>query len=266
MPRPTISYAMSEDDPLRIAFIRGVERLAGRRTLERHYDATRALDLDSFWAAALDRLGVTLDLEPPSPAPVIPKTGPALVVANHPFGVLDGLALCHLVSQVRPNFRILVNHVLCRDERVAHHFLPIDFSGTGAARRQNVRSMRAACTHLHEGGALALFPAGGVATAPRPFADAEDLDWSPLAARLVHEAEASVVPIHFDGENSRLFQLASQVSHTLRLALLIHEALNKQGDTLSVRLGDPLPYDALAGLDRQALTARLRRATLRGAQ
>lgn len=115
---------------------------------------------------------------------------------------------------------------------------------------------------MHDGGALILFPAGGVATASTPLAPAQDLDWTPLLARLVHEGEAPVVPIYFNGQNSRLFQWAGHVSLTLRLALLIREALRKQGDTLSARIGRPIPYNALADLDRTTLTTHLREATL----
>jgi putative hemolysin len=257
-----ITYASPSDPPLRSALIRGLERLTGRRELQRKYDSTRDLDANSLWAAALDQLDVSLSVRPLDPTAAIPSDGPVLVVANHPFGVLDGLAICRLVSAVRPRFRILVNSVLCRDERVAHHFLPIDFSGNSAARRRNVRSLKTAFRQLNEGGALILFPAGGVATAPTPLASAQDLDWKPLLARLVHEGEAPVVPLYFDGQNSRLFQWASHVSLTLRLALLIREALRKQGDTLSARIGTPIPYDRLADLGRDALTTHLREVTL----
>jgi putative hemolysin len=259
---PSLSYASSADSLPRTALIQGVEWVTGRRTLERHYAATRSVPIRAVWRTALNRLGVTLDVAPESPGTALPSDESVVVVANHPFGVVDGLALCHLAAQARPDFRILVNSVLCRDERVAAHFLPVDFSGTRTARRQNVRSVRTALTHLRDGGALLVFPAGGVATAPGPLANAADLDWSPLVARLVHKAEAPVVPVYFDGQNSRLFQLASQVSHTLRLALLLREALNKEGTRLPVRLGAPLPYEALASLSPDALTAHLRRATL----
>lgn len=261
---PRLSYASPEDPPVKAALIRGIERLTGRRRLERHYASTADVEGTSVWAAALDQLDVTLDATPPAPGTVVPSEGPVVVVANHPFGVLDGLAICRLVSQVRPRFRILVNSVLCRDERVAHHFLPIDFSGAEGARRRNVRSLKAAFRHLRGGGALALFPAGGVATAPRPLGAAEDLAWKPLLARLVHEAEAPVVPVYFAGQNSRLFQIASRVSLTVRLALIAREVLRKTGDTLSVRVGDAIPYDDLAHIeDRDRMTALLRQQTLR---
>jgi putative hemolysin len=217
-----------------------------------------------MWTAALDRLDVTLDVSPADVAAVCPSEGPVVVVANHPYGVLDGLALCRLITQVRPDFRLLVNRVLCRDARAERYFLPINFSESGAAQRQNVRSIKAALSHLQEGGTLGLFPAGGVATAPHPFGTARDLSWKPLLATLIHTAEAPVLPVHFAGQNSRLFQIVSQVSLTLRLALLMREALCQQGTTLPVHLGEPLPYADLAALaDRTALVQRLRHATLR---
>lgn len=231
--------------------------------MENHYAATRASSADAFWEAALDQLDVTLNVAPSDPATVLPSEGPVVVVANHPFGVLDGLAICHLVSQVRSDFRILVNSVLCRDERVAHHFLPIDFSGSGAAHDLNVRSVKAAFGQLHDDGVVVVFPAGGVATAARPLGPVNELSWKPLVARLIRKREASVLPIYFHGHNSRLFQIVSQMSLTLRLSLLLREALQKEGDTLSVRLGAPIPYaDLPRAASPEELTDWLRTRTL----
>lgn len=247
---------------MRAAVIRGLEWLTGRRQMERHYAATQDVSPGAFWAAALDRLDVTLDVTP-APSTVFPETGAAIVVANHPLGILDGLVLCRLVSQVRPDFHILVNRVLCRGDRIGHHFLPIDFSGSRAAQRQNVRSIKRAFDCLHAGSVLVVFPAGGVATASRPFGPVVELPWKPLLGRLVRKRKVPVVPVYVDGHNSRLFQLASQVSLTLRLSLLLHETLRKTGERLTVRLGHPIPYDALAPLgDRQALARYLRTVTL----
>lgn len=117
---------------------------------------------------------------------------------------------------------------------------------------------------LREGGAILIFPAGGIATTPTLFGAADDLPWKPFAAKLVQAAEATVVPVYFAGQNSRLFQIASRVSLTVRLALIAREVLRKTGDTLSVRVGDAIPYDDLAHIeDRDRMTALLRQQTLR---
>jgi putative hemolysin len=263
MTTPILSYA-APDDPLpKSLLIRGIERLTGRRRLERRYAATRTVDGDAFWNAALEQLDVTIDVNRP-PSTVFPDRGPLVVVANHPFGVLDGLALCHLVSRVRPRFRILINRVLCRDDRFDDAFLPVDFSGTPEGRRTNRRTIRSALVRLQEEGTVALFPAGGIATASGLRGPATDLSWKPLAAKLVQATEATVVPVYFAGQNSRLFQWASHISLTLRLALIVREVLRKTGDTLSVRMGAPIPSDDLAEIDDpDRLTAHLRDRTLR---
>lgn len=263
MSAPTISYAAPTDPPLKSLLIRSIERLTGRRRLERRYQATRSVEGDAFWKAALDELDVALDVDR-APNATFPEDGPLVVVANHPFGVLDGLALCHLVSRVRSRFRILINSVLCRDDRFAGTFLPVDFGGTPEARRTNVQTIRSALSMLREGGAILIFPAGGIATTPTLFGAADDLPWKPFAAKLVQAAEATVVPVYFAGQNSRLFQIASRVSLTVRLALIAREVLRKTGDTLSVRVGDAIPYDDLAHIeDRDRMTALLRQQTLR---
>lgn len=262
MHAPTLSYAAPEDPPLKSLLIRTVERLTGRRKLERRYAATRTVAGDDFWRAALDELNVTIDANR-CPSAAFPADGPTVVVANHPFGILDGLVLCDLVARVRPRFRILINSVLCRDERFDDTFLPIDFSGSPEARRTNLGTIRSALSMLKRGGTVLIFPAGGIATSPGLFGEADDLPWKPFAAKLVQAAEAAVVPVYFAGQNSRLFQVASRLSPTLRLALIVREVLRKTGDTLPVAIGDAIPYGELAGIDdRERLTAHLRDRTL----
>jgi putative hemolysin len=260
MSTPSISYATPDDPPLRRAVIRAVERWTGRQTIERLYRGLQDIAGARFWGAALRRLDVTLEVAGDLEA--VPESGPVVFVANHPFGVVDGLALCHLVSRVRPDFRILINSALCRDERLNDYFLPVDFGGGPSARRTNVRSIRRALERLDAGGAVALFPAGGIATAPVGWGAAQELEWKPFAAKLVASAEAAAVPVCFHGQNSRLFHLASQLSTTLRLALVIREMKQQMGATLPVSVGQPLPYDRLKQAEsREALTARLREAT-----
>jgi len=262
MRAPPLTYASPEDPPLRAFIIRAVEALSGRRTLEQHYAQAAEEEAESFWAAALDRLDVT-PVYAADRLRALPASGPLVVVANHPFGVLDGLMLCHLVAQIRPAFRILLNSVLCRDPRLDAHFLPVDFQETEAARRTNRRSIRSALATLRADGTLIVFPAGGIATAPRPFADAEDLPWTPLVGTLVHATEATVVPMHISGQNSRLFQWVSQFSLTLRLSLIIREVVRKIGTAHRIRIGAPHRYATLSHHDTPtALSRHLRTVTV----
>ncbi len=110
-----------------------------------------------------------------------------------------------------------------------------------------------------------VFPAGAVSTVGAPFAKrALDAGWKPFTARAIIETRASVLPVFFAGQNSRLFQIASHLSQTLREALLFHEICNKLGGRVRVRIGEPLDYLDLAHLtDRRRLMLHLRELTYR---
>ena len=128
----------------------------------------------------------------------------------------------------------------------------------------NLRSRAAARDHLARGGCVVVFPAGAVSTAPDRLGlkPAVDAPWQPFVAQLIHRARAAVVPVHFTGQNSRLFQMASHVSQTLRLSLIFREVRNRMGTDLTVTIGAPIPYGELAShRDRQALVDALRART-----
>ena len=108
----------------------------------------------------------------------------------------------------------------------------------------NLKSRAAARAQLERGGAVVVFPAGGVSTAPdrlglRPAVDAR---WQPFVAQLIQRSKATVVPIWFGGQNGRLFQIASHVSQTLRLSLIFHEVKARIGAVLPVAVGAPIPF------------------------
>ncbi|NBC87465.1 MAG: glycerol acyltransferase [Bacteroidetes bacterium] len=268
---PTLTYAAPGDPPFKSAVIRFIERLSGQTVLQSLYrsatqDTSGSAGCD-FWTVALDRLGIRLVIEGSGVSALasgaLPSSGPVVVAANHPYGIVDGLALCDIVSRSRPNFKILINGVLCRDERFDDHFLPIDFSDAADARRTNLRSMREALGTLRSGGALAMFPAGGIATSRRGFGPVRDLPWKPFIAHLVQKTDADVLPVHFGGRNSRLFQVASALSQTLRLSLIIREVLRMRGEEIAVRIGDLEPNEALRAIgERDAITEYLRRQTM----
>jgi putative hemolysin len=216
-----------------------------------------------FWAAAMRLLDITISYDPAKLA-TVPRNGPLIIVANHPFGLVDGLLIGNLAHHIRPDFKVLTNARLYPpDAEVQHYILPIDFDPTEAARQTNLATRAAARAHLKGGGCLIIFPAGGVATTPTPFARrAVDLDWKPFTARLIHEARASVLPIYFHGQNSRLFQIASHISMTARLALLLHEVANKMGRQFHATIGEALPYERVQELrDSRALCLFLREST-----
>jgi putative hemolysin len=257
------SYSTPEDPRFRRLLIRAIERMTGQPHLKRLYDANRQNPQpgESFWAAAIRHLELHVVVNEDGLSK-LPKSGPLVVVANHPFGVLDGLVISYLVSRVRSDFLVLTNSVLYRAEEIRPFLLPIDFSETKEALDTNIKSRAAAKTHLIKGGCLVIFPAGGAATAPKPWSKlAVDAEWKTLTARLISQAKAPVVPFYFAGQNSRLFQIASHISMTFRLSLFFKEVYDKIGADVIVRVGELIPYEKLARLDRKAFMQYLRDAT-----
>lgn len=260
-----LSYASVNDAPFNRLAIRAIEVLTGQTRLKRLYEIYEAELKGSvdFWEAALRLLELSLDYDSAKLA-TIPATGPLVIVANHPFGLVDGLLIGHLANRVRRDFKVLTHARLYPDDASIQKFiLPIDFDNTPEARAVTLQTRAIARQHLTAGGCLIVFPAGGVATTPTPFARrAVDLDWKPFTARLIHAAKADVVPMFFHGQNSRLFQIASHISVTTRLALLLHEVANKIGTDFRVSIGDVLPYATLQAIrDPHDLCRHLRART-----
>lgn len=258
------TYAAPEDSRARRAIIRGIERLTGQPHLKRLYqqfqdDLAAGRSADDFFTAGVKKLDLRL-LYDEAKLLAAPKTGPLVVIANHPFGVLDGIVICHLMLRLRSDFRILTNNALYRVPEIHDWLLPIDFAETREALATNIRSRAEARKYLEQGGALVIFPAGGVATTPHPFAKrAVDADWKPLTARLILQGRAPVLPVFFHGQNSRLFQIASHLSLTVRLALIFREVHRRIGTGLPVSIGDVIPFEKMTEMgDKKAIMEYLR--------
>ncbi len=260
------SYADPSDPAWKRLAISAVEVATGREKLKKLYFARQGQGWGEagFFETAIAALSLELRFDTDRLA-AIPKTGPLVVVSNHPFGVLDGIVMCALMARVRPDFRVLTNAVLLRAPEMREKVLPIDFSETGPARRMSAASRGQAIEHIRDGGCVVIFPAGAVATSPDRLGRraAEDGPWTPFLARLVAAGQGPVVPFYFPGQNSRLFQIASHVSLTARLSLFFHEVRRRIGTPFPVEIGNAIPYVELGGFrDRRDLVAALRAMTM----
>ena len=255
------SYASPEDPRFKRLVIQLIERITGQPELKRMYleHQNNPKPGESFWDAAINKLGLKIDLNEQDLSE-IPRTGPVIIVANHPFGVLDGLMVCWLISRVRNDFKVLTNALLNRAEEIKPYLLPIDFEETKAALETNIKTRAESKALLEKGGALVIFPGGTVSTTPTLLArKAKDPEWKTFTGRMIVQGKAPVVPVYFDGQNSRLFQIASHISMTLRLSLLFKEVHDRIGESLAVRIGKRIPYETLKGFsDRKELMAFLR--------
>jgi putative hemolysin len=259
-----VSYASPGDPPLKRLVIRAIEYLSGQPELKRMYFERKHHPVpgESFWDAAVRTLRLRIHFNREGLGE-IPAQGPVIVVANHPFGVIDGLVACWLVAKVRADFKVLAHALLYRAEEIRPFMLPIDFEETRAAMETNIRSRAEATALLKRGGALIVFPSGMVSTTPHLLARAaKDPDWKNFTARMIVQGKASVVPIFFYGQNSALFQIVSHLSMTLRLSLLLKEAHDHMGSDIKLLIGRRLANeDLLAFRDRKKLMAFLRERT-----
>ena len=258
--KPSLTYAKDEDGRVRRTIIRTLEVVFGRRKIERIYHdlKKKEFDLKTFFEEAIERSGLEVhthgyDLSE------LDTNGPLILLANHPFGIVDGLVFCDLAVKQRGDFRIMINAVLCQDEELAPYFLPVDFESTKQAMKTNIRSKHLALESLSNNVPLLIFPSGMVSTAGKMgFGRVRDGEWTTFAAKLVREAKATVLPIYFHGRNSRKFHIVSHLSEPLRMGLLLHEAVNKFGRKINVTVGEPISWsDDLASLSRQELTEHL---------
>ena len=259
---PRISYTNPDDTWLVRHFVSSIEILLGRNKIEAVYNNLKdeQFNLTTFFSSALKETKITAkyDLEK---LQAVPKTGPLMFVANHPFGVVDGIVLCDMALRVRGDLRIMLHSLLCQDSQLAQFFLPIDFQETKQALKTNIRSKQLALEFLSQDIPVLIFPSGMVSTADKfGFGTVRDAPWTTFAAKIIREARATVVPIFFHGQNSRKFHVASHIGEPFRMAMLVHEAINKFGKTVEIEIGEPLTWERLADRGgRQQLTDYLYR-------
>ncbi len=172
----------------------------------------------------------------------IPASGRLVIVANHPLGALDGLALLKLVGEVRRDVKIIVNDVLTQFNAIDNLLLPVDNLNKSTQKS----SIRAIINGLEDEQAVIVFPAGEVSRI-RPNG-VRDGKWSAGFLSFAKKTEAPILPIHVSARNSSLFYSSSMVYKPLSGMLLAHEMFNKHSKTIGFRIGAPIPYRAIAAL------------------
>jgi len=224
--------------------------------------ATDQLDSSSFWRDGLARFGIDVAVTGETTAG-IPRTGPLLVVANHPHGILDGLLAATALSSVRTDLRIMVNHALGELPGPQQWLIGVNpFSSRRAT--DNITAIRRAVEWLRRGNCLVVFPAGEVSHFSFRHRRVTDEPWSTGPAFLFRRSEAHVLPLFIHGRNSLTFQILGLLGWRARFPLLVPEFMRSRGRRFTVSFGRCIqPKDLKSIGNDLTLTNQLRQAVYR---
>ncbi|WP_239057099.1 lysophospholipid acyltransferase family protein [Desulfovibrio sp. JC010] len=207
-------------------------------------------DHEDFVSKVLNLLGVSVELDSRE-LKRIPKSGPSVVVANHPFGVVEGLILMQLLKAVRPDVKIMANFMLGLIPEMKEHLIAVDPFGRKDSHLGNISGLKEAVKWVKGGGMLAVFPAGEVASLNIKGAKVEDPVWSPTVGGIIKRTGASATPVFFHGRNSLLFQAAGMVHPSLRTVLLPRENLKKKSGPVEFAVGNTVSGERMDAFDNK---------------
>lgn len=242
-----LSYAGTFKNPIKVISIRAIEWLTAKvhlLRLIRAFERTGVPFGAPFWSKAVRQMGIRIDT-PDSEIALIPKTGPLVVVANHPHGLVDGMIMGEMISRVRPDFKILTRSLLTGIPEIAEFMIPVPFPHEDNARELGLQMRNDTMAHLKAGGAIILFPAGKVAMSETFFGPSIESEWNVFTHKMIQRSGAMILPIRFTGQNSRAFLIANLVSDTVRQGLLLYEIKRALFKPQRPHIGAPIPASEL---------------------
>ncbi|OYX24314.1 MAG: acyltransferase [Rhodobacterales bacterium 32-66-7] len=246
-----LSYAGTFKNPFKAFAIRLIEWLTAKvqlLRLIRSFERSGAPHGAPFWPKAIRHMGIRIDT-PPEEIARIPATGPLVVVANHPSGLVDGMLMAELVNRVRSDFKILTRSLLTGIPEVEEFMIPVPFPHEDNSRELGLAMRKDTMDHLKAGGVIILFPAGKVAMSEGWWGPAVEAEWNVFTHKIVKSSGATILPIYFAGQNSRAFLIANKVSDTIRQGLLLHEIKRCLFKPQRPVIGHPIPADELKKWD-----------------
>ncbi|NNF99269.1 MAG: lysophospholipid acyltransferase family protein [Desulfobacteraceae bacterium] len=214
-----------------------------------------------FFGLCLKNMGISYDISVQDIAK-IPTEGPLVVVANHPFGAVEGIILGHILFRVRPDIKIIGNYLLQQIPQIRTSIIPVDPFGSRSSIKGNAAGYKDAVRWTARGGAVLTFPAGAVSHIQPRKLSISDPVWSDHVAGIIGMSHAKVLPIYFPGTNSVLFNLLGLIHPLLRTLLLPRELTRQQNSTIRLVVGKPIPWLRLKQFQtRRELTEYLRYTT-----
>lgn len=241
-----------------------VSQISGLKTLGEIYTEDIELatieDPHQFITRCLERLGIDYKIDS-GEIGSIPKEDGLVIVANHPFGGIDGLIIAHLLKQVRPDVKVLANGFLKKIPAVESLFFDVDPINQKSSMQKNSTSLKYAVRWVKDGGCLVVFPAGEVSHLTLKEHRIADPLWSETVAKLVLLTKAPVTPIFFQGTNSIKFQLLGLVHPWVRTIMLPRELIKKVNSSIKLNIGRPIQFNKVKKLKSDKLIQYLRLTT-----
>ena len=245
--RRRLSYANTFKNPVQKKIIQSIELLTGQLKLLRCVRKFERIGIpygQPFWSQALKVLDIKVET-PEYQLKRIPKTGSLIVTANHAHGLIDGMVLAELIGKIRTDYKILTRSLLTGVDQIDNFMIPVPFPHEEMALEKNLEMRKRAMAHLKDGGCVVVFPSGSVAASDSFWGPVIEREWNPFTAKLIQRSSAAVLPICFPGANSRSYQIANQISATLRQGLLIREVVNAMHKPQAPIVGDLVDRDEI---------------------
>lgn len=192
-----------------------------------------------FFASGLEQAGITSSWGDACLAR-IPRSGPLIVVANHPHGLADGLVAMDFILRARPDALVVGNRWLARIPGIRPWLIEVNPFNPAEADSANLAGTRRILAHLRAGGCIVTFPAGEVSSLHLRERRVRDAEWSPQVVRLARRTGAALLPLHIEGRNSALFQSAGLLHSRLRTLLLLREFFQQRGQVIRLRTANPV--------------------------
>ncbi len=259
------TFATAEVNRIGQLFIMITELLTGKLKLKKLYDEYLSENRPPqlFWDDAVTKLDLKLITNFKKNS-YIPSKGKLIVIANHAFGVADGVSICSVLSKVRQDYKMVTHKVLRQADAVKDKILPIDFNETKEALLTNINTRKEAEKVLLNDGVIVLFPSGRIATKKNlnKNTKADDGEWKQWVSKLILKTKSPVLPIFFDGQNSQWYHMANKLGLTFRYSLCMYELKRKIGDSINMYFGSIISYEDLAEIgDIKEITLHLRSVT-----
>lgn len=222
-------------------YIKWARKLTGLNRACRVYDQSKHLTGVEFTTDLLDKLGITRTVVNGEILEQF-KDKPFIVVANHPNGHVDGIALIETVGSRVDNFKVMVNFILGLVDTMDDHFIKVNPYRESEQKHISLSGIKESIAHIRSGSPLGFFPAGSVSRLK--FKNGRfiihDREWQPSVVKLIQKAKVPVIPLYIDFRNSYLFYSTRFIHWMLQTLVLCHELDNKKGKEMKLIFGEPI--------------------------